>query len=117
VPVEWGRISPLHRSIKEPEELLYILIAIAVGLGLGANQVLPTIVGFLVVVTSMWALAQNRSKAASSSGYFIDITVMSDDIQKFSLSQLTEVMKSHDIEAKIKRVIDADQRRIAEVDR
>lgn len=103
-------IVRFRTPIKEPEELLYLFVAIAIGLGLGANQVLPTIVGFTVVVTTMWAFAYNRTKAASSNSYFIDIVIASNERQKFSLSQLTEIMKSHELEAKIKRVVDSESR-------
>ncbi len=37
-------------AIKEPEELGYLFIAISIGLGLGANQRLITILAFLVIV-------------------------------------------------------------------
>ena len=36
-------IVRFRTPIKEPEELAYLFIAIAMGLGLGANQTLPTI--------------------------------------------------------------------------
>ena len=40
-------------AIKEPEELAYLFITIAIGLGLGANQQLPTIVAFAIIVTTI----------------------------------------------------------------
>ena len=36
-------------AIKEPEELSFLFIAITIGLGLGAEQVIPTLVGFLAI--------------------------------------------------------------------
>ncbi|MDX1599941.1 MAG: DUF4956 domain-containing protein [Anaerolineales bacterium] len=38
-------IVRFRTPIKEPEELAYLFICIAIGLGLGANQFVPTIVG------------------------------------------------------------------------
>ena len=36
-------------AIKEPEELAYLFLSIALGLGMGANQVLVTIIGLTIV--------------------------------------------------------------------
>ena len=35
---------------KEPEELTYLFIAISIGLGIGANQLLITLIAFLVII-------------------------------------------------------------------
>ena len=37
-------------AIKEPEELSYAFLAIAVGIGLGANQILITILGSSIIL-------------------------------------------------------------------
>lgn len=41
-------------AIKEPEELTYLFLAIALGLGMGANQPVVTIISFLIVVAIVW---------------------------------------------------------------
>lgn len=48
-------IVRFRTPIKEPEELAYLFVAIGVGLGLGANQILPTLVafGFIIIVIIM----------------------------------------------------------------
>lgn len=43
-------IVRFRSAIKEPEELAYLFISIAIGLGLGANQILPTTLGFLIII-------------------------------------------------------------------
>ena len=42
-------IIRFRTAIKEPEELGYFFMAISLGLGLGANQLVPTLLGFLVL--------------------------------------------------------------------
>ena len=42
-------IIRFRAAIKEPEELSYLFLAIAIGLGFGANQTLVTIIGFLTI--------------------------------------------------------------------
>ncbi|PCK07840.1 MAG: hypothetical protein COA42_12160 [Alteromonadaceae bacterium] len=46
-------IVRFRSAIKEPEELAYLFITIAVGIGLGANQIVPTCVAFTVVVLAI----------------------------------------------------------------
>ena len=43
-------IIRFRAAIKEPEELSYIFLAIAIGLGFGANQTIVTIIGFLTII-------------------------------------------------------------------
>jgi len=47
-------IVRFRSAIKEPEELIYLFLNIAVGLGLGAGQVLFTILGVGVIISSLW---------------------------------------------------------------
>jgi uncharacterized membrane protein YhiD involved in acid resistance len=44
-------IVRFRTPIKEPEELSYLFMAIAIGLGLGADQRLPTIVAYVLILT------------------------------------------------------------------
>jgi hypothetical protein len=60
-------IVRFRTAIKEPEELIYLFFAIAIGLGLGANQQIPTIVatgmlvGVLVATRLVASHPQNRN--------------------------------------------------------
>ncbi|SFB70308.1 protein of unknown function [Flagellimonas taeanensis] len=70
-------IIRFRTAIKEPEELGYFFIAIAIGLGFGANQPFPTVIGmaflFLVVVLS------NRKKVAQDLGQNLIISLSDPD--------------------------------------
>ena len=43
-------IIRFRTAIKEPEELTYLFIAISIGLGIGANQLLITLIAFFVIM-------------------------------------------------------------------
>ena len=43
-------IVRFRTAIKEPEELGYLFLSIALGLGLGANQILITLIGFVILL-------------------------------------------------------------------
>ncbi len=43
-------IVRFRTAIKDPEELIFLFFAIAIGLGLGADQRIPTLVAFIVIM-------------------------------------------------------------------
>lgn len=47
-------IVRFRTAIKEPEELAYLFLAIAVGLGLGADQRIATVIAFAFIVGIIW---------------------------------------------------------------
>jgi len=54
-------IVRFRTPIKEPEELAYLFISIAIGLGLGASQTVPTIISTLFILGAMAALKWVKS--------------------------------------------------------
>jgi uncharacterized membrane protein YhiD involved in acid resistance len=58
-------IIRFRTAIKEPEELAYFFIAISIGLGLGANQLYPTIIGFVVLAIVIILLNFKKSNNLS----------------------------------------------------
>ena len=61
-------IIRFRTAIKEPEELGYFFIAIAIGLGFGASQLLPTIIGalFLFVIIFLAGRTKVRNSVAQN---------------------------------------------------
>ena len=57
-------IVRFRTPIKEPEELAYLFISIAAGLGLGANQTIPTIISIILILLliSLLKIRKNSSK-------------------------------------------------------
>ncbi len=47
-------IVRFRSAIKEPEELAYLFFTIAIGLGLGANQRIITVIGSVVLLAIIW---------------------------------------------------------------
>jgi len=48
-------IVRFRAAIKEPEELAYLFFTISIGLGLGANQRIVTLVAFGILMLILWA--------------------------------------------------------------
>jgi len=62
-------IVRFRTPIKEPEELAYLFIAIAMGLGLGANQTVPTIVAGLAILAAVAALKTQQGRRETRNLY------------------------------------------------
>lgn len=52
--------------IKEPEELVYLFLSIAIGLGFGANQILITGVSFVVIIFCIIFIFNSNNKSLKS---------------------------------------------------
>jgi hypothetical protein len=65
-------IVRFRTPIKEPEELAYLFMAIAIGLGLGANQTLATVVATLIVLGVM-ARLKRRGVAETPKNLYVSI--------------------------------------------
>jgi hypothetical protein len=62
-------IVRFRTPIKEPEELAYLFIAIATGLGLGADQILPTIIAVLFILVVVGAQRWSRQGSEQTNLY------------------------------------------------
>ncbi len=64
-------IIRFRTAIKEPEELGYFFIAIAFGLGFGANQLVPTVVGALVLFLIIFLAGRSSAKSLTSQNLLV----------------------------------------------
>ncbi|WP_372366137.1 DUF4956 domain-containing protein [Candidatus Uabimicrobium sp. HlEnr_7] len=81
-------IVRFRTPIKEPEELAYLFMCIAVGLGLGANQWLATIVAttIILIVTIRWKRSEDQSLFLSldwEKSHNIDLDQLQNCLLKF----------------------------------
>ncbi len=97
-------IVRFRTPIKEPEELLYIFVAIAMGLGLGANQVLSTLLGFLVIVFSMLPFAFFRKSSLSTQSSFIDLILYPKQNNQINVKNIEDIIKNLKFKYKIRRI-------------
>jgi hypothetical protein len=87
-------------AIKEPEELIYLFIAIALGIGLGAEQRAITVAAFVVIIAYLFAnttLSPRRQK----SNLFLNITAPD---TKASFSEINNVLLAHTSTANLRRL-------------
>jgi uncharacterized membrane protein len=94
-------IVRFRAAIKEPEELTYLFLAIAVGLGLGADQTVITFIGFVVVALIIW-LRNFRSRQTENQN--LVLTVTSSNPSKIELDKIINVLKNNCITVNLKRL-------------
>ena len=89
-------IVRFRTPIKEPEELAYLFIAIAMGLGLGANQTVVTVVAGLLILTVMAVLKWQRSELHNKNLYLsIDWRGEAGSQPKEYLEKLDGIIQRH----------------------
>ncbi|MFP8875942.1 MAG: DUF4956 domain-containing protein [Myxococcota bacterium] len=97
-------IVRFRTPIKEPEELAYLFMAIAMGLGLGADQTLPTVISALAILAAVAAFRW-RSRNLEQKNLFLSVSASGNDAggSEF-LSALNEVVSRHSATSDVRRV-------------
>jgi len=93
-------IVRFRAAIKEPEELTYLFFAIAIGLGLGANQRYIVTVAFAILSVILWTRYFFGRKSQKQNLFF---TVNSDDPKSIQLDDINRIVKAHFKAAELKR--------------
>ncbi|MCG6186600.1 DUF4956 domain-containing protein [Maribellus maritimus] len=83
-------IVRFRSAIKEPEELAYLFFTIAIGLGMGANQRIVTVVGAIVLLAIIWVRYLTSSKTRKQNLY---LTVSSTGQRKPGLENIDFVVR------------------------
>jgi Domain of unknown function (DUF4956) len=89
-------IVRFRTPIKEPEELAYLFISIACGLGLGAEQTVPTVVSAITILIFM-ALFKMRRETYKNKNLFLSIDwkpTAEDNVDQY-LDRINEIILKH----------------------
>jgi hypothetical protein len=93
-------IVRFRAAIKEPEELAYIFFAISIGIGLGDNQRLITVLAVSVAILVIAAMQFFRGRAAD---FNLHLTVASSSPGKVSSEIITDTLKQHATQSRMMR--------------
>ncbi len=97
-------IVRFRTPIKEPEELAYLFMAIAIGLGLGADQTVPTVLASLLILLVM-AGFRWQSRDIEQKNLFLSISSPTVGAEGDVLLQnLNEVVQRHSDSGDVRRV-------------
>lgn len=101
-------IVRFRTPVKEPEELAYLFLAIAMGLGLGADQTLPTVVAALSILVVLGALRWVRS-GRDQSNLYLSIDMPDASQPGGRIDQLSRVISSHAQASDLRRLDARDE--------
>lgn len=95
-------IVRFRAAIKEPEELTYLFLNIAIGLGFGAGQRMATIIGFLFI--ALYLIGKNiLYKRSNNENQNLIITISTSNPHKDQLNGLIEILKKYCLKVDLKR--------------
>ena len=93
-------IVRFRTAIKEPEELAYLFIAIAIGLGMGADHRLATIVAFLIIVGYLFIRTLSKPTPEKNNLYLNIHTAY----KEAGFAQINDVLERHVTAADLRRL-------------
>ena len=85
-------IVRFRTAIKDPEELIFLFVSIALGLAAGAGQYVAAIVGFVMISSGSYFLKIRRNKSTSNNMF--RVTIESFDFSE--ITSLIEILKKGD---------------------
>lgn len=98
-------IVRFRTPIKEPEELAYLFLCIAAGLGLGANQTLPTIIAIILILSVMFFVKRNFEKNSDKNMFLsIEYKINSEVEKKEIINQLNQIIGDEVLKFDLRRL-------------
>ena len=86
-------IVRFRTAIKEPEELVYFFVAIALGLGMGANQRLVTLVGAIIII--LYIIIQNMNAVKNAVQQNLIVTISNTKEEDLDENKILDLLKKH----------------------
>lgn len=98
-------IVRFRAAIKEPEELVYLFICIAIGLGFGANQITITIIGVFSLIFAVAII--RRSSIAIDDASVMYLTLSKENDGGLDVDRILQILEKHSTEVDLKRLDDS----------
>ena len=100
-------IVRFRSAIKEPEELTYLFLNIAIGLGCGASQILITLLSFVSIV--FFIIISKRKNVTAIIGMTSYVLIVCEN-KSVTLSQIIDILSVNSNTVKLKRTDEAHGR-------
>lgn len=95
-------IVRFRTAVKEPEELMYLFLCISIGVGMGANERLLTIICVTVILLIISLRAMIR-KSVTDEIYNISISYSKQDVN-ITVEKIIEILKNYSRTIELKRL-------------
>lgn len=95
-------IVRFRTAIKEPEELVYFFIAITLGLGMGANQIVLTVCGVIILI--LYIILSNLNPSSKTTSQNLIVTLSNSTDKKLDEYQIIDILKKHCTKVNLRRL-------------
>jgi hypothetical protein len=95
-------IVRFRTAIKEPEELVYFFVAIALGLGMGANQRLVTLLGAIIII--LYIVIQNMNTVRNVVQQNLIVTISNTSETGLDENKILEMLNKHSSKIDLRRL-------------
>tara|TARA_B100001093_G_scaffold110663_1_gene102943 strand:+ start:893 stop:1570 length:678 start_codon:yes stop_codon:yes gene_type:complete len=95
-------IVRFRTAIKEPEELVYFFVAIALGLGMGANQRLVTVVGAIIII--LYIVIQNMNTVSNAVQQNLIVTISNTSETGLDENKILEMLNKYSSKIDLRRL-------------
>jgi len=104
-------IVRFRTAIKDPEELIFLFFAIAIGLGMGADQRIPTMIAFAIIMGFLLIRKYLQRKLINSpdKSLFLNINSPVLDNSDIYLKSINEILKDNIKDIDLRRFDISDQ--------
>jgi hypothetical protein len=103
-------IVRFRTAIKDPEELIFLFFAIAIGLGMGADQRLPTLAAFAFMMLYLIARVVLSKNKKASHNLFLNIQVVSEQSGSTTFAEINQLLLKEIAELDLRRMDHAGNR-------
>jgi len=86
-------IVRFRTPVKEPEDLVYLFLSIAIGIGFGAFQIFSTLIVFLIIIIFIWFRGYKFDQVRND--YNLELTFNNNDIYQKNSDGIIEILKKN----------------------
>ena len=94
-------IVRFRTPIKEPEDLVYLFLAIGIGIGFGALQIYSTLIVFITIVILIWFFLSRQALGVTND---FNLTIEIDNSDKDLFDKILTVLKKNSNEVILKKI-------------
>jgi len=97
-------IVRFRTAIKDPEELIFLFFAIAIGLGLGADQRIPTLVAFTIILGYLLVRNYFDKNDVSPQSMYLNIQIEQKETDSTMYASINKLLVDHLQELDLRRL-------------
>ena len=86
-------IVRFRTPVKEPEDLVYLFLSIAIGIGFGAFQVFSTLIVFLIIIIFIWFRSYKFDQVRND--YNLELTFNNNEIYQKNSDEIIQLLKKN----------------------